>query len=218
MIDTQGLYDIVVRAIVLFTAIPVHESAHAWVADKLGDSTARNMGRLTLNPFAHLDLFGSLMMLMTGFGWAKPVPINGRNLKHIKRDMAITSIAGPISNILLALLFVVLLKIMILTMGMDLFLSGTASAMFHILLTMISINIGLAVFNLLPIPPLDGSRLLTALLPAKAYYKLLQYERVIMLGLFLLLFTGVLSLPLNVLSNYLLQGIDFITGFLGRIF
>ena len=155
---------------------------------------------------------------MTGFGWAKPVPINGRNLKNIKRDMAITSIAGPISNILLALLFVVLLKVMILTMGMEAVLSSTAAALFHILLTMISINIGLAVFNLLPIPPLDGSRLLTALLPAKLYYKLLQYERFIMLGLFFLLFTGVLSLPLNLLSNYLLHGIDFITGFLGRIF
>lgn len=218
--NQQGLFDLLVRAIVLFTAIPMHESAHAFVAYKLGDPTARNLGRMTLNPLPHLDLFGSLLLLLTGFGWAKPVPINTRNFKHIKRDMAISAIAGPVSNVLLALVVMVLFK------GMMLLVSGgvlaavgmsTLLALTQILLTMISINVGLAVFNLLPIPPLDGSRLLTALLPPKLYFAVMARERIIMMVLFVALFLGVLSGPLSFLSNSLLTGMDFLTGFMGRI-
>ncbi|MEG0753005.1 MAG: site-2 protease family protein [Angelakisella sp.] len=215
--NMSGAFDLLVRAIVLFTAIPVHESAHALVASKLGDPTAKNLGRITLNPFVHLDLFGSLMLLLTGFGWAKPVPVVTRNFKNVKRDMAITSLAGPISNVLMSLLVMIILKLMLLVGGVQ-FLSGeTAAALVQIFFTMISINVGLAVFNLLPIPPLDGSRLLTALLPTRIYFTVMRYERYIMMGLFLLLFTGVLSLPLGAISSTLLRGMDILTGFMGRI-
>ncbi|MEG0542314.1 MAG: site-2 protease family protein, partial [Angelakisella sp.] len=163
------------------------------------------------------DLFGSLMLLLTGFGWAKPVPVVTRNFKNVKRDMAITSLAGPISNVLMSLLVMIILKLMLLVGGVQ-FLSGeTAAALVQIFFTMISINVGLAVFNLLPIPPLDGSRLLTALLPTRIYFTVMRYERYIMMGLFLLLFTGVLSLPLGAISSTLLRGMDILTGFMGRI-
>ncbi|MEG2073774.1 MAG: site-2 protease family protein [Angelakisella sp.] len=216
-LNMNGVFDLLVRAIVLFTAIPVHESAHALVADKLGDHTARNMGRITLNPFAHLELFGSLMLLLTGFGWAKPVPVVTRNFKNIKRDMAITSLAGPISNILMAFVVMLILKVLVLVGGAQFLMSATAAAIIQILITMISINVGLAVFNLIPIPPLDGSRLLTALLPSQIYFKIMQYERFIMMGLFLLLFTGILSLPLSGISGAILTAMDVLTGFMGRI-
>lgn len=219
--NTQGAFDLLVRAIVLFTAIPIHECAHALVADKLGDPTARNLGRITLNPLPHLDLFGSLLLLLTGFGWAKPVPINTRNFKNIKRDMAVSAIAGPISNALMALVVMIILKGLLLLTGAGALAAvgaNTLMALVQIFMTMISINVGLAVFNLLPIPPLDGSRLLTALLPPKLYFGIMRYERVIMGVLFIGLFTGILSLPLNYLSSALLNGLDFMTGFMGRIF
>lgn len=216
-LDMNGVFDLLVRAIVLFTAIPVHESAHALAAAKLGDPTARNLGRITLNPFVHLDPFGSIMLLLTGFGWAKPVPVLSRNFKNVKRDMALTSLAGPLSNLAMAFFVMVALKGMLLLGTADFLMSEAALAMVQILFTMISINVGLAVFNLIPIPPLDGSRLFTALLPAKLYFAVMRYERFIMFGLFLLLFTGMLSLPLGFLSSNILQGMDFLTGFMGRI-
>lgn len=216
-LDMNGVFDLLVRAIVLFTAIPVHESAHALAAAKLGDPTARNLGRITLNPFVHLDPFGSIMLLLTGFGWAKPVPVLSRNFKNVKRDMALTSLAGPLSNLAMAFFVMVALKGMLLLGTADFLMSEAALAMVQILFTMISINVGLAVFNLIPIPPLDGSRLFTALLPAKLYFAVMRYERFIMFGLFLLLFTGMLSLPLGFLSSNILRGMDFLTGFMGRI-
>lgn len=215
--NMDGVFDLLVRAIVLFTAIPIHESAHAMVANKLGDPTARNLGRITLNPFVHLDLFGSAMLLLTGFGWAKPVPVITRNFKNIKRDMALTSLAGPISNIVMAFVVMVVLKVLLLVGVFNAIAIETSMALVQILFTIISINVGLAVFNLIPIPPLDGSRLLTAILPTKLYFAVMRYERFIMMGLFLLLFTGVLSLPLGVLSNAILTAMDMLTGFMGRI-
>lgn len=216
-LNMDGIFDLLVRAIVLFTAIPIHESAHALVANRLGDPTARNLGRITLNPLVHLDLFGSAMLLLTGFGWAKPVPVITRNFKNVKRDMAITSLAGPASNIIMAFAVMIVLKVLLLVGAFNLLAPETAMALVQILFTIITINVGLAVFNLIPIPPLDGSRLLTAVLPTNLYFAVMRYERFIMMGLFLLLFTGVLSLPLGVLSNRILTAMDFSTGFMGRL-
>lgn len=186
-------------AFVVFCATPLHEFAHALIAVKLGDDTPRLRGRLTINPMAHIDKRGALMIFLFGFGYAKPVEVRMRKFKKPKRDMALVALAGPVSNILqsLVLLFIynalyhfgsVNDNIMMVYMGMFFFYAAV-------------INVNLAVFNLLPIPPLDGSRLATALLPAKYYYKIMQYERYIMIGLFVLLFTGILSTPLSLLSS-----------------
>ena len=186
-------------AFVVFCATPLHEFAHALIAVKLGDDTPRLRGRLTINPMAHIDKRGALMIFLFGFGYAKPVEVRMRKFKKPKRDMALVALAGPVSNILQSLVLLFIYNalyhfgsandnIMMVYMGMFFFYAAV-------------INVNLAVFNLLPIPPLDGSRLATALLPAKYYYKIMQYERYIMIGLFVLLFTGILSTPLSLLSS-----------------
>lgn len=214
---TQALIYVLSSLAVIFLVLPVHESAHALTAVKLGDPTPKYQGRLTLNPFAHIDYLGALMILLFGFGWAKPVSINPRNFKNPKGGMAITALAGPVSNLLVAFLF------MLICCGMETF-AGTIKAssalfyFFYFLLYIVQINIGLAVFNLLPIPPLDGSRLLTAILPDRIYYKIMQYERFIMLGLFALLFLGVLDVPLNFLRNVVYDCLLFIARLPFRLF
>lgn len=214
---TSNLFTYLVRAMVLVTAIPFHECAHAWAADKLGDPTAKNMGRLTLNPLPHLDLFGSVLMLLTGFGWAKPVPIVTRHFDDVKKGMALSALAGPIANLILALLCLVFYKVWCFFLYPALSISFTAaSAIANILYIMCVLNINLAVFNMIPIPPLDGSRLLTALLPARIYYKVMQYERYLILAVFAILLLGILDGPLSFLRNGVFNFLDLITSFLGR--
>lgn len=209
-------FTLMVRAMVLVTALPIHECAHAWAADKLGDPTARNMGRLTLNPISHLDLLGAVLMLFTGFGWAKPVPIYSRNFKNAKQGMALSALAGPVSNALLAFFCLILYKLWAFQLYPLTHVSYSVGyAIAQILYIMCLLNINLAVFNLIPIPPLDGSRLVTALLPTRIYYQIMQYERYIMLALFAVLFLGVLDVPLSFLTNGLLQFFNTITAFLG---
>ncbi len=193
-------------AFVVFCATPLHEFAHALIAVKLGDDTPRLRGRLTINPMAHIDKRGALMIFLFGFGYAKPVEVRMRRFKKPKRDMALVALAGPLCNILQSLVLLFIYNalyyfgsstnnIMMTYMGLFFFYAAV-------------INVNLAVFNLLPIPPLDGSRLATALLPAKYYYKIMQYERYIMIGLFVLLFTGILSTPLSLLSGVVISLLD----------
>ncbi len=191
---------------VVFCTLPIHEFAHAFVADRLGDGTPKLNGRLTVNPFAHLDLWGCLMIILVGFGYAKPVPVNMRNFKNPKAGMALTALAGPVSNIIMAFFFLVLRAVTI-TFGN---FSDFAQICEWFFFYAAYINITLAVFNLLPIPPLDGSRIATAVIPNKYYYKIMQYERYIMIGLFVLLFTGLLSRPLSWLSNELLNALNIL--------
>ncbi len=191
---------------VVFCTLPIHEFAHAVVADRLGDPTARRKGRLTLNPFAHLDLWGCLMIVLVGFGYAKPVPVNMRNFKNPKAGMAIVALAGPLSNLVMAILFLILRWVF----GVH----GTSD--FTLILAYFFyyaayINVSLAVFNLLPIPPLDGSRIATALIPNETYYKIMQYERYIMIGLFVLLLTGILTRPLGLLTDVVIDGLEKLT-------
>ena len=185
---------------VLF-AITVHEVAHGWVAKRLGDPTAMMMGRLTLNPLKHIDPVGTvvvpIILLMLGgfiFGWAKPVPVTWRNLRNPKRDMAIVALAGPIANLLMALIWALVVKIGMLTIatapfiGQPLIYMGAAG---------IFINVALMVLNLLPLPPLDGGRVVSGLLPGPLSYK---YDKIEPYGFFILLgllATGILSSIMN---------------------
>lgn len=190
------------RAFVIFCVTPFHEYAHAFVAAKLGDDTARLSGRLTINPFAHVDILGALMILFVGVGYAKPVPVNPRNFKNPKKGMALTALAGPVSNLIMAFLFLLPFY------GIST-LSDGSSAMLEALrlffYSAASINVGLAVFNLIPVPPLDGSRILNLILPSKYYFKIMQYERYIILAVFALLFFGVLDTPLYYANSFILK-------------
>lgn len=165
-------------------AITVHEYAHAWMANRMGDPTAKDMGRLTLNPLPHLDLFGTIAMLVLGFGWAKPVMVNPYNLKNPRQDNLWISLAGPASNLLSALILGMLFRAGEQFLG----LSHTGELILLMLLLAVRLNIILAVFNLLPIPPLDGFHVLEGLVPQTTYTKLQQFEKagsMILLGLVL---------------------------------
>lgn len=194
---------------IVLLALSLHETAHGYAAYKLGDPTANSLGRLTLNPLKHLDPIGFICMLLFGFGWANPVPINTRYFKKPRRDMAITALAGPLSNIALAAVFAVLLRIFYTVLWNLAFPSETLSQLaFYFLVFLyygISLNVTLAIFNLLPIPPLDGSRILSAFLPPMVAYKFMKYERVISIVLMILLFVGVLSPVISWLTDIVIK-------------
>ncbi len=178
-------------ALLVLVALPVHEWAHAFSAYKLGDGTAKWNGRLTLNPLKHLDVFGTVMLVLCGVGYAKPVPVNPYYFRNPKKGMAITSLAGPLSNFAMAVLSVVVIRVLFLLPVLP--LTNTLVDIFYIFA---SINISLTVFNLLPIPPLDGSNIFGAVLPDKWTYTMQKYQQYITIGLFACLLLGVLDMPL----------------------
>jgi Zn-dependent protease len=183
---------------VILISLPIHEFAHAMTATALGDPTAKNAGRLTLNPLAHLDPIGALCILLVHFGWAKPVPVNPNLMRNRKAGMAITALAGPVSNVIIAFVFAGVLKIMTL---MNLPQTSVIEAIGIIFYYFVLINIGLAIFNLIPIPPLDGSRILAFFLPPKLEMLFYQYEKYLYIAIIILLFTGLLTVPLTFLIN-----------------
>ncbi len=205
------VFKIFIRLIVVLTALPIHEYAHGLVAYWLGDYTAKSQGRLDLNPLKHFDLIGTTALLLTGFGWAKPVPINPYNFRNSKvgpkGGMALTALAGPVSNILLALLCMVFYKL-----GWYFLPDNNFTGMLmYALSLMLSINIGLAVFNLIPIPPLDGSKVVSFFLPGRVLAMIDRYERFIFIGLFVLMYSGVLDKPMAIATNFIYSGLDTAT-------
>ena len=204
------ILELCVIAFVWACCLPVHESAHAWMADRLGDPTGRLSGRISLNPMAHLSLPGTLMMLVFGFGYARPVPVNIRNFKNRKRDFAVTSLAGPVSNLLLAVVFCLLANIAYFILVKSNAESVALIAAYQFFGGVAYVNVALAVFNMIPFPPLDGSRLVSAVLPDELYYKLLSYERYTMYILFglIFLFNRIGFSPIGFLTGLVYSGLD----------
>ncbi len=211
----ETILDYLIKALVLFTAVPVHECAHAWVAEKMGDDTGRKQGRITLNPFAHLTLWGSLMMILVGFGWGKPVMVDSRNFKNPKKGMVLTSLAGPASNFIMAFLSMIVYKVLaFLSFAKD---SSTLDMLATVFVYITLINISLAVFNFLPIPPLDGSKIFNAILPEKWYFTIMKYENFIFIALIILVYSGLLDAPLSFLQGKVIDVMLFLTGWVDNI-
>ena len=183
---------------IILCILPLHELAHAWVANKLGDPTARLEGRLTFNPLASVDPMGALALLLFGFGWAKPVPVDSRYFKKPRRDMALTALAGPVSNLLAALVGAFLAA------AMETFapINGFTEFVYKMLYYYVLVNISLAVFNLIPMPPLDGSRIVGAFLSSRALYTYYRYQNIFVMVMFVLMLSGALSCPLATVQGF----------------
>lgn len=201
-LDFSVLTGILLSVVPALLCIVFHELCHGFVAYKLGDNTAKNAGRLSLNPFKHLDIVGLIAMMFLHVGWAKPVPVNMNSFKNPKRGMAITALAGPLSNILLAAVVLLLYGFLYIPL---LKLGDFGYVIIETLGRTAVFSCSLAVFNIFPIPPMDGSKVLFALLPDKAYYKLMEYERYGMLIVLLLVITGVIDPVLTYLVNALVS-------------
>ncbi len=209
-LDWHSVFAAIISAvIVIFLTMPVHEFAHAFAATKLGDPTPKYRHRLTLNPFDHIDYLGALCILLFGFGWAKPVGVNPRNFDNPKVGMAITAFAGPFSNIIIAFAFSFVFY-GVLQFFPTVILGSAAWYILTIISWIVEINVSLAVFNLLPVPPLDGSRLLGVILPDRIYYKIMQYEQYIYYGVLLLIVVGAFDLPMAFLTGKLINVIVFL--------
>ena len=181
--------------------ITLHELSHGFVAYKLGDNTAKNAGRLTLNPIKHIDLLGLIMMVAFKFGWAKPVPVDMRNFKKPKRDMAVCALAGPVSNVIICCVFLFIFGLCY----EPLYTKGTVftDSLMQMIYTTAYLSIALAIFNIIPIPPLDGSKVLFSLMSNESYYKLMRYEKYGMIILLLLVATNILGNPLQTSTEFL---------------
>lgn len=196
----MGIVNLLITVFCVFLSLSIHEFFHGYAAYKLGDGTAKYMGRLNLKPSSHLDPIGAICLFLFGFGWANPVPVNPANfkIKSRKLGVVITSLAGPLSNLLLAFFALLFLNVMnLFSYNATGVLASAASVLNAVFISLVYLNIGLAVFNLLPIPPLDGYKILSAVLPGRIYFKIMQYERY---GFIILLL--ILNLP--IFSNLLL--------------
>ncbi len=209
----QIIITIFAYAVILLIAIPIHECSHCFMAYLLGDDTGLLSGRVTLNPIRHWDPMGTIGILTVGIGWGKPAPVNpvrGRKVSA-RAFMAITAAAGPISNILLSYIFMLIGKLVWFLFG-----ASNPEVVIYVYFAFIMaarINISLAVFNMLPIPPFDGSRILLVFLKERTYFKLMQYEQYIMIGVLLICWTGILDYPLTFLNNAVMSFLDFTTSF-----
>lgn len=212
-LDWSVLTGALLSVIPALICITFHELAHGFTAYRLGDPTAKNMGRLTLNPIKHIDVFGLLMMLIFKFGWAKPVPVNMYNFRKPKWFMAVTALAGPVSNILLAVAVLFIYGLIFRPLGSGAASQGAAGIILDIVERTAYLSVALAIFNLVPIPPLDGSKVLFSFFPETAYYKLMRYERYGIILLIIVLNTNVFSNTIGRLTFSLFSGLTAVARF-----
>lgn len=199
---------ILINVPITLIALTGHEFAHGWVSTKLGDPTPKMQGRLTFNPLAHLDIVGTLLMIFTGFGWAKPVSVNPRYYKDTKKGMALTAAAGPLANLIMAFIALLIYAILFaVNRKFGLGIDGAVEAVGFIARIFAVRNLCFMVFNIIPIPPLDGAKVLGMLLPDGTYYKMLQYERYSMILIMVLSLTGVFSSIIGTGVNIVMNGI-----------
>lgn len=201
------LMSLLASAFVIFCAMPIHEFSHGYAAYKMGDDTAKRAGRLTLNPMAHISPVGAVMLVLFGFGWGNPCPINPNRFKHPKTGIAVSAFAGPLSNLILGFFMVLFMTLVENLASTD---STFFIALYYFFYIAAQINIILAVFNLLPIPPLDGYRVLSVFLPDKAYYWVQKNEQIISIVIIVLVFTGLLTKPLSYLTDWILYGFHYV--------
>ena len=209
-LDLTSLMDAVLRVAAIFLCLTVHETCHGLAALALGDPTAKSMHRLSLNPLRHIDWLGLLMMFVAGFGWAKPVPVDLRYFKKPKQGMAITALAGPVSNFVLALLLLLAARLVYLRA----LATGTLpETLFTFLVNTASLSVGLGLFNLVPVPPLDGSKVVAVLLPDRAYNWLMRYEQFGMVLLVIIISVGIGSNALDAAIRWVFDLFCRIVGF-----
>jgi len=222
-LDSIDVLQIITKILIIFLVLPIHECAHAWAAHKMGDETAAYSGRLTLNPLAHIDILGALCLLITGFGWAKPVPINPLKFKKQRFGIAITAAAGPLSNLAVSFIAMIIYRIVLsLPGGSGYFFSSAGDitggfVILYILQFFILVNIGLAIFNLIPIPPLDGSKIISYFTSAKLDRWIYEHQLIVNAVFFAVIITGILSKPLNIIGGYVYDLFWFITNFIPKL-
>ena len=209
-LDFGSLESILLRLAAVFLCLTIHETCHGLAAYALGDPTAKRAHRLSLNPLRHIDWIGFVMMIVAGFGWAKPVPVNPNYFKKPKQGMAITALAGPVSNFVLALLLLLAARLVYLRA----LATGTLpETLFTFLVNTASLSVGLGLFNLVPVPPLDGSKVVAVLLPDRAYNWLMRYEQFGMVLLVIIISVGIGSNALDAANRWVFDLFCRIFGF-----
>lgn len=210
--STEGLRELLIMLPALLLSLSVHEFAHAWVAYKLGDISQKIRGRLTLNPFNHIDLFGFISIIFIGVGWGKPVMIDDRNFKNRAKGNMLTALAGPMSNLLLAIILTLLLKVLIICGVFAGNVSNVVSILLKMLFLAIQFNIVFCAFNLIPLPPLDGSKVLAYFLPPKLKGWMCYLERYSFYIIIILWVTGLSSILITPAYTLIAKFLDFILG------
>ena len=202
------IQELLIMVFAVLVSITFHEFAHAFVADRLGDETPRQKKRLTLNPLAHIDPIGLILLIFCHFGWGKPVPINAYNFKRnisMRKGTALVALAGPIMNFLLAIIFSVALGLVVRFASAEFLITSTGMIIINILRALISINVGLGVFNLIPLPPLDGSKILAAILPGKAREWYVSREKILQIVFIIIWVTPLASYIISPAINWICE-------------